>query len=90
MDDFEKHVNKRLQDPAFKTAWDDSEAEYNLIKALIKARMDAGLTQNQLSSKTGIDQAILSRIETGKANPSLRTLHKLAKGLGKKLIIEFK
>ncbi len=90
MDDFEKHVNKRLQDPAFKTAWDDSEAAHNLIKALIKARMDAGLTQNQLSSKTGIDQAILSRIETGKANPSLRTLHKLAKGLGKKLIIEFK
>ena len=49
----------------------------------------AGLTQQQLSEKIGINQAVLSRIETGKANPSIVTLQKLAKGLGKKLIIDF-
>jgi transcriptional regulator with XRE-family HTH domain len=48
------------------------------------------LTQRQLSDRTGIDQAILSRIETGKANPSMNTLKKLAKGLGKRLIIDLK
>ena len=90
MDDFEKRLNEKLQDPAFRIAWEDSEAEYNLIKALIKARNDSGLTQHQLSDKTGIDQAILSRIETGKANPSIKTLQKLAKGMGKKLVIDFK
>ena len=36
-----------------------------------------------------MNQAVLSRIETGKANPSIGTLQKLAKGLGKKLIIDF-
>ena len=90
MDDFKKHLNKKLQDPEFKAIWDASEAEYDLVKALIKARNAAGLTQQQLAAKTGIDQAILSRIETGKANPSIATLKKLARGLDKKLKIDFR
>lgn len=90
MDDFEKHLNRKIQNPEFKAALEDSEAEYNLIRAMIKVRKSVGLTQEQLSARTGIDQAILSRIENGKANPSIGTLQKLAKGLGKRLVIEFK
>jgi ribosome-binding protein aMBF1 (putative translation factor) len=90
MDDFEKHLNKKIQDPEFKAVWDASEAEYDLITALIKARNTAGLTQQQLAARTGIDQAVLSRIETGKANPSIATLKKLARGMDKKLKIDFK
>jgi ribosome-binding protein aMBF1 (putative translation factor) len=90
MNDFEKHLNKKLQNPEFKAIWDASEAEYALISALIKARNASGLTQQQLAAKTGIDQAILSRIENGKANPSIATLNKLAKGMDKKLKIDFK
>jgi len=90
MDDFEKHLSKKLKNPEFKAIWDASEAEYDLIKALIKARNAAGITQQQLAAKTGIDQAVLSRIETGKANPSIATLKKLARGLDKKLKIDFK
>ena len=47
------------------------------------------MTQQELSANSKIDQAVLSRIESGKANPSIRTLQKVAKGLGKKLIIDF-
>lgn len=90
MDDYERHLNAKLQNQEFKAEWDDTESEYSLIKALIRARNTAGLTQRQLSDRTGIDQAILSRIETGKANPSMNTLRKLAKGLGKSLRIDFK
>jgi ribosome-binding protein aMBF1 (putative translation factor) len=90
LDDFEKHLETKLHHVEFTTAWEDSEAEFNFIRAFIKARNASGLTQQQLSAKTGIDQAILSRIENGKANPSILTLQKLAKGLGKKLIIDFK
>ena len=89
MDDFELHLNKKMQNPDFKASWDALEAEYSLVNALVKARNSAGLTQQQLSEKIGINQAVLSRIETGKANPSIGTLQKLAKGLGKKLIIDF-
>ena len=90
MDDFEKHLNEKLQNTEFKVQWDDTEAEYHFVRSLIKARNAAGLTQRQLADRTGIDQAILSRIETGKANPSVYTLQKLAKGMGKKLMIDFK
>ncbi len=90
MDDFQKHLEKKLLDSEFKSAWEASEAEYSFVQALIKARNEAGMTQQQLSDRVGMDQAVLSRIETGKANPSINTLQKLAKGLGKKLIIDFK
>jgi ribosome-binding protein aMBF1 (putative translation factor) len=90
MDDYEKHLSEKLQNQDFKAEWDDTESEYHFIKTLIRARNTAGLTQRQLSDRTGIDQAILSRIETGKANPSMNTLKKLAKGLGKRLIIDLK
>ena len=45
MDDYEKLLQRKLQDPDFKALWDASEAEYTLISALIRARNDVGLTQ---------------------------------------------
>ena len=57
----------------------------NTIKSIILARKEKNLTQKELSQLTGITQADLSKIENGNANPSLNTLLKLAKGLGKKL-----
>lgn len=50
---------------------------------------EKGLTQKELSELTGIAQADLSKIENGNANPSLKTLKRLAEGLGKKLQISF-
>jgi transcriptional regulator with XRE-family HTH domain len=48
------------------------------------------MTHQQLAKLSDIDQAVLSRIEAGKANPSIKTLQRVAKGLDKKLVIEFK
>lgn len=89
MDDFEKHLNSKMQNPSFAKKWNESEAEHTLVRALVEARNAAGMTQKQLSSLSEIDQAVLSRIESGKANPSLKTLQKVARGLGKKLTIGF-
>ena len=47
------------------------------------------LTQEQLAQVTGIDQANISRLENGTANPSLRTLKRLAEGMGMELKLEF-
>ena len=90
MDDFEKYINKKLKNPSFAKKWKESEAEYTLGKALIEARNAAGMTQQQLAKLSDIDQAVLSRIESGKANPSIKTLQRVAKGLDKKLVIEFR
>ena len=43
----------------------------------------------ELSAKTGIDQADISKIERGIANPSVATLKRLANGLGAELNVSF-
>jgi DNA-binding XRE family transcriptional regulator len=45
------------------------------------AREGAGLTQVELSERSGLPQSHLSRIENGKLSPSRVTLEKIAKGL---------
>lgn len=49
------------------------------------ARNNAGLSQEQLSQKTGIDQSDISKIERGTANPSISTLDRIAKALNRKI-----
>ena len=56
---------------------------------LAKLRQDAGLTQEQLADVTGIHQTNISKLESGTANPSLRTLKRLAAGMGMRLKLEF-
>lgn len=65
------------------------ELEFSVIQAVIDARKSIGLTQKQLSEKTGISQADISKLESGNTNPSLRTLQRLASGMGMKVKIEF-
>ena len=60
------------------------------MQAMIDARKSSGLTQKQLSERTGIAQSDISKLESGNGNPSLRTLERLAKGMGMRVQIEFK
>lgn len=57
--------------------------------SLIQARKEAGLTQAELSKKTGISQADISRLENGTRNPSLALLNRIAEALNATLRIEF-
>ena len=60
-----------------------------LAYQLTLARTDANITQKELSEKTGIYQADISKIERAIGNPSLSTLKRLAEGLEMDLKIEF-
>lgn len=46
------------------------------------ARKEAGLTQERLAEKSGLQQSHISRIENGKHSPSPYTLEKIATALG--------
>ncbi len=52
-------------------------------------RTTSGITQKELSERTGITQGDISKLENGHANPSLKTLQILAKGMNMKLKVEF-
>ena len=80
---------KKRQDPAFSTSWDALEPEEQIVRAIIEGREENHLTQNQLAHATGIHQTNISKLESGTANPSLRTLKRLAAGMGRKLKLEF-
>ena len=86
---FHDMLSKQLQDEEFKKEYDALEPEFTIIKALLNAREASGLTQKDLAERTGIAQGDISKLETGNANPSLRTLQRLAAGMGMKLKLEF-
>ena len=53
-----------------------------MINETIKLRrIQQKLTQQELSEKSGVSQQLISKIENGKAQPSLRTITKLAEVL---------
>ena len=86
---YEKLLSEDLKDPEIRKEMEKLEPEFAIVRAIIEARTSSGLTQEELSRKSGINQANISKLEHGKANPSISTLQKLANGLGKRLVISF-
>ena len=78
-----------MDDPAYRREYDALETEFALAAALIRARADAGLTQEELAERMGTKQAAVARWEGGKVMPSTRTLARLAKATGTRLLISF-
>ena len=67
MSDFRNYLNEQLQRPSFKAEWDTLQPELTIAQAMIDARKESGLTQKQLSERTGIAQADISKLERGNA-----------------------
>lgn len=86
---FNNFLNEQLKKPSLEKEYDALEPEFSIIQAMLDARKASGLTQKDLAEKTGIAQGDISKLENGSANPSLRTLQRLADGMGMKLKLEF-
>ena len=80
---------KWMAEPAYRAAYDALEEEFALVSSVIEARTRAKLTQEQLAKKMGTTQAVVARLESGRAMPSTRTLERFAKATGTKLRITF-
>ena len=89
MSDFQKHMERLLEDPELRAEYEALQPEMEVIRALVGARIEQNLTQEQLAQRTGIRQSNISRIENGTCSPTISTLQQLANGMGKKLHIEF-
>ena len=89
MSSYKDYKKRALQNSDVKSEYDALEPEYDIIQAMINARVQQNLTQKDLSERTGITQADISRIENGTRNPSLSMVKKLAQGLGMQLRLEF-
>lgn len=88
-DDFEEYLEEQLKDLEFRKEYEALEPDYTIMQAIIDARKSKGLTQKELSIRSGIAQGDISKLENGNANPSIRTIQRLATAMGKTLRIEF-
>lgn len=77
------------KDPAYVRAYDALEDEFALAEALIDARAQAGLSQEQLAKRMKTSQPAIARLEGGRSNPSVTTLRCLAKATSTELKISF-
>ena len=89
MTNFDYFLKQQLDIPEVKAEYDALQPEFDIIQAIIDARKSQNLTQKELSERSGITQADISRIETGTRNPSLNMLKRLADGMGMYLKVEF-
>ena len=86
MTKFNDFLSEQLKDPEIKAEYDALEPEF---QAMINARKMKGITQKELSERTGIAQGDISKLENGKGNPSIKTLQRLAAAMDMSLKIEF-
>ena len=86
---FRETLKEQLKNPEFKIEYDALSTEYQLINAILDARKAANMTQKQLAEMTGIAQSDISKIENGNANPSLKTIERIASGMGMTVRVEF-
>jgi len=65
------------------------EPFYQIINQLLTMRKEKDLTQRELAGLISTTQSCIARLESGKYNPSLRFLQKIADACDKKIEIRF-
>ena len=89
MDDLEKYIEKRKKsNPEFAK---DFEAGFNDFKIgilLKQARLESGLTQEEIAKKLHTKKSAISRIENHAEDIKLSTLKKFARAVGKELNLQ--
>lgn len=93
MSDFQKYLKSQLEKITLEDATPKETTDYDLgndVGRLIReTRNELGITQQELSERTGISQSSISRIENGSSVPSLVTLKKIGDSIGKRIIITY-
>jgi DNA-binding XRE family transcriptional regulator len=82
---FAEYKKKAMKDPEFAKAYNELEPQYEIIRELIKYRIENNVSQQELSLRTGISKSNISRFESGKHSPSMKMIFRIAEGLGKKV-----
>jgi ribosome-binding protein aMBF1 (putative translation factor) len=85
----EESFTQWKKDPKYVAEYAALEEEFALAYALIEARRNADMTQEEVAEAMGTTQAVVARLESGKVLPSTRTLERFAKATRTRLRISF-
>ena len=84
MSDLQKYKNKRVKkDPAFWKDYDKRFETFKLGVLLKQARIEAGMTQEQIAQQLQTTKSVISRMENHATDIRLSTLEKFAKAVGR-------
>jgi len=83
---------RALVDPDVRAAYEGLEAEFDLLRQMLRARSKAGLTQAEVAVRMGTKAPAVTRLESslssGKHSPSLATLQRYANAVGCELQVK--
>ena len=86
MDDLDKYIeNRKKRSPEFAKNFDKGYEQFKIGVLLKQARLDAGLTQEQVATLLNTKKSAISRIENHAEDIRLSTLVNYAHAVGKNL-----
>lgn len=89
MSDVEKYIARRKQtDPEFAENFESGYSSFKIGVLLTQARIEAGMTQEELAHRLNLHESIIIKIENDGSDVGISTLEKYAHALGKKLYVE--
>lgn len=81
---------KLLSDPEVLKEYEAHKAEFEIARALIKARLASKMTQSEVAKRMHTSQSQIARLESGAHFPSMQTIHKYAQAINHKISLEIK
>ena len=89
---FAEAKKKALKNPELKKEYDSLGPEYDLIRQLLRMRLESGLTQEDMAKLLGTKEPNISRLESHayQHSPRLRTVKRYAEVAGYEMMIKFK
>jgi len=82
--DMDAFFAEMMQDSSYRKLAESEKAKLASAYAVLEARQNAGLSQQELANKSGVPKTTIARIEQGN-NTSIETLTKIANALGKQV-----
>jgi len=80
---------KWMKDPEYRREYERLAFEFEIVRQIIDARIKRKITQEELAKRMGTGQAVISRLETANAKPSLSLIQRLADALNLKVELRF-
>ncbi|MBQ7585060.1 MAG: helix-turn-helix transcriptional regulator [Desulfovibrionaceae bacterium] len=82
-----KKFSKLMGDPELGADYRRAEEEFPVACEIIRARVNAGLSQKQLADRIGTTQSVVARLESSSHMPTVATLKKVAEATHSRLRI---
>ena len=85
---YKKRAGEHAKNAEYRKSYNAEKMMYAMAETLQEERLKHHFTQKILAQKSGLKQQEISRLEKGDANATIKTLFKVAQGMGKKLVIK--